>query len=255
MTIYTEKDISSNNLLFPGDFVRVEDEPKKTREVKLDGGLQPWSRGKKRKSNEKLLRITRVGKLRKTNSDRWSVSKDVKRYIPKRDDSVVGVVTDTRSWEATVDIGGPKRAKMSLLAFEGATKRSKPSIEVGSVLYCRVLKDSKDLPPELTCKHPYFKKDWVTGQNIYSELKGGYVIPIEKHFAKRLLESDCFVLKEIALHFKYEVAIGLNGRVWVNSGRIKDTVLICNMIQNAVYLTNEQTQQMVNELIERSLDS
>ena len=46
------------------------------------------------------------------------------------DDSVIGVVTDKHSENFDVDIGGPFRALLPVLAFEGATRRNRPNLQV-----------------------------------------------------------------------------------------------------------------------------
>ena len=42
-----------------------------------------------------------------------------------------------------LDIGGSNEAILSVLDFEGATKKSKPILEVGQIVYCRVLENNK----------------------------------------------------------------------------------------------------------------
>lgn len=53
------------------------------------------------------------------------------RYIPKKGNFVVGVVI------LRVDVGGTLLANLSMLAFEGATKKMKPDVNVGTVV-CRL---------------------------------------------------------------------------------------------------------------------
>ena len=50
-----------------------------------------------------------------------------------------------------VDIGAPFRAALPLLAFEGATKRNRPALAPGDLVYCRVEGACRDLDPALTC--------------------------------------------------------------------------------------------------------
>ena len=47
---------------------------------------------------------------------------------------------------------------MSYLAFEGATKKNKPSINSGDVVYAKIVTASKDMEPELVCVDAYGKK-------------------------------------------------------------------------------------------------
>ena len=47
---------------------------------------------------------------------------------------------------------------MSYLAFEGATKKNKPSINNGDVVYAKIVTASKDMEPELVCVDAYGNK-------------------------------------------------------------------------------------------------
>lgn len=48
----------------------------------------------------------------------------------------------------------------------------------------------------------------------------------------------------------FETTIGSNGRIWVNSKSITDTVMIINAISAAEYMTNEQITTMCRKLAE-----
>ncbi len=41
------------------------------------------------------------------------------------------------------------------LAFDGATKRNKPNLSVGALVYCRVAVANKDMDSELSCMGTY----------------------------------------------------------------------------------------------------
>ena len=53
------------------------------------------------------------------------------RYIPAVEESVIGVVTEKYGENFAVDIGGPFTASLPVLAFEGATRRNRPNLQVG----------------------------------------------------------------------------------------------------------------------------
>ena len=69
------------------------------------------------------------------------------------------------------------------------------------------------------------------------ELKGGMVFDISLGMARRLLMSKqkesggIAVLEEIAEKFPFEIAVGRNGRIWVNSGGVKEILIIGRAIQ------------------------
>ena len=53
------------------------------------------------------------------------------------------------------------------------------------------------------------------------------------HNEPRLLDENCVVLKEIGKLVPYEVAVGMNGRVWVKSHHVKNTILIAKAIESS----------------------
>ena len=57
-----------------------------------------------------------------------------------------------------VDIGSADNASLSFMAFEGATKKNRPNINVGDVVYAKLLVASRDMEPELVCVDSYGKK-------------------------------------------------------------------------------------------------
>jgi exosome complex RNA-binding protein Rrp4 len=60
------------------------------------------------------------------------------RYVPVADDVVVGVVASRHADDYKVDVGGSCLAQLDALAFDGASKRNKPNLQVGDVVYARV---------------------------------------------------------------------------------------------------------------------
>lgn len=65
------------------------------------------------------------------------------RYIPAIDESVIGIITEKYGENFAVDIGGPFIATLPVMAFEGATRRNRPNLQVcRSVLVTRRLLSS-----------------------------------------------------------------------------------------------------------------
>ena len=96
--------------------------------------------------------------------------------MPRVGDSVLGVITDKTSTTYTVDINSAHSASLDVCAFDGATKRNKPNLSVGAIVYARVAVANKEMDPELSCMIAHGpKKDWMTGESIYGELKGGFL--------------------------------------------------------------------------------
>jgi exosome complex component RRP40 len=189
----------------------------------------------------------------------WYVLANTKRYIPKLDDRVLGIVEDRVGQEHggdvyRINIGGPHPAMLSSLRFEGATKRNRPMLTPGTLVYARIIMDDGFLTdPTLSCMlgpqdAGVPRKDWMTDEAVYGQLKGGTVVKISLGLARELLQPDNVVLEELST-LPFEVAIGVNGFLWIHSKRAEYTIMIQNAILNSEVLTEQQTRGMVRKLI------
>lgn len=52
------------------------------------------------------------------------------QYVPAKGETVIGIVTAKAGDVFKVDVGGNEQASLSYLAFEGATKRNRPNVQV-----------------------------------------------------------------------------------------------------------------------------
>ena len=73
------------------------------------------------------------------------------RYIPCVGDNVIGIVIERHGENLALDIGGPFPAVLNSLAFEGATRRNRPKLGEGDLVYARVTLAHKDVDTELSC--------------------------------------------------------------------------------------------------------
>jgi exosome complex component RRP40 len=140
---------------------------------------------------------------------------------------------------------------LSNLEFEGVTKRNRPALKPGALAYARIT--STVLDPILSCKlgpkevgAP--RKDWMTEEGLYGELKGGMLQKVPLGLARELLHPRCCVLHELS-QLPFEVCIGCNGFLWIHSPQPAFTILVANAILNSQVLTPEQTRAMVQSLI------
>lgn len=124
-------------------------------------------------------------------------------------------------------------ASLPQLAFEGASRKTRPQLQSGSLIYARVALADKHMDPELECVHP------TTGKaDGLGELKGGTVIDISLGMARRLLmpkpkeDGGVVVLEELGEKgLRFEVAVGRNGKVWIDSESVKITLLVGNALK------------------------
>ena len=56
------------------------------------------------------------------------------QYVPVKDDSVIGIITNRGSESYKVDIGSSMPAALGNLSFEGATRRNRPNLQVSITL-------------------------------------------------------------------------------------------------------------------------
>ncbi len=111
--------------------------------IKLGAGLAPV--------DEDVL-ATRSGVLSHKAPARFFVLANHRRYFPAVGDAVVGVVTDRNAEAYRVRLHGTTAALLPVLAFDGATKRNKPTLAIGALVFARVAAVSKHLDVELTCQ-------------------------------------------------------------------------------------------------------
>lgn len=52
------------------------------------------------------------------------------QYVPAKGETIIGIVTVKSGDVFKVDFGGSEQASLSYLAFEGATKRNRPNVQV-----------------------------------------------------------------------------------------------------------------------------
>lgn len=177
----------------------------------------------------------------------WLATNGIGRYVPCAGDLVIGTVHHSSTDYHHVTITPyTSNATLPQLSFEGASKKTRPNLVSGALVYARVSLANKHMDPELECVHPN------TGQGEgLGELKGGMVFDISLGLARRLLMSKTrqdggvAILEELAEKgARFEVAVGRNGRIWVNSESVKTTL----MVGNAVKSTDEQASTVEQQV-------
>lgn len=117
---------------------------------------------------------TVAGILRVRSAGEAWVDIPSKRYRPKSEDSIIAVVEDKGGDNYLMNAFGTCPVLMNRLAFDGATKRNKPELNRGDVLYCRVVVSNADSDIVVTCTAPSGpKKDWSTGETVRTTWRCG----------------------------------------------------------------------------------
>ncbi|EFA07836.1 exosome complex component RRP40 [Tribolium castaneum] len=204
-------------LVFPGDVVK---DVKSVKGVTVLGpGVAP---------DGSTVRVTRAGRLHAKPPNTYWVEHDQKRYVPKRGDLVVGIVVKKSGDLLKIDIGGSEPASLSMLAFEGATKKQKPDLQVGDLVYGRLLNAHKEMEPELVCVDSYFKAGKLGPLS-----NEGFLVTVSLGLVWRLLEAENPILEAVGKAAPFEIAVGMNGRVWVNGRSVKDVLNVVRCLEVA----------------------
>ena len=201
--------------------------------------------GLMKEKGERIL-VTRPGVLRvKTVSDKEVLWVDChsKRYVATRGENVIGVVLAKAGDIFRVDIGTAEPASLSYLAFEGATKRNRPNVNVGDIVYAKLLVASSYTESELVCVDSYGKK---AGLGVLTG--GGFMFGVSLNLVRKLLSPACCLLNKLGETAPFEVAVGMNGRVWLRARSVKETMVLAQALQAAELMTNSEIVTMCDKL-------
>jgi len=175
------------------------------------------------------------------------------QYVPQVNDVVLATVhhSSTDFFHCSIT-PHTTFAQLPHLAFEGVSKKTRPQLATGSLVYAKVSSASKHMDPEIVCHNTSTGKSDGMG-----ELKGGMVFDISLSMAGRLLmakqkeQGGLSVLEDIAEKLPFEVAVGRNGRVWVNSAGVKEILLVGKALQetDVCNLNVEEQKKLVKNLL------
>lgn len=144
---------------FPGDNV-TSNVTGLTKEIRIGNGLVHV--------DDKVM-VTTAGTLHYRSPSYYWTESTGKRYAPHVGDQVVGVIEDKGGDFYIVNTFSGASCIMNRLAFDGATKRNKPELKRGDVIYARVISANPDSEAELSCMAVTGpKKEWSTGETVGS---------------------------------------------------------------------------------------
>ncbi|XP_007577931.1 exosome complex component RRP40 [Poecilia formosa] len=195
-----------------------------------------------RRSGDRLL-VSRSGVLRHKEPNKFWIESQQRRYVPAKGETVIGVVTAKSSDVFKVDIGGSEAASLSYLAFEGATKRNRPNVQVGDLLLAQLVVANKDMEPELVCIDGSGR---ANGMGVFGT--GGLLIKVSLGLVRRLLAPRSDLRADLEQLFPCELVVGMNGRVWVRAGAVQQTLVLANLLQSCDAMTAPQRQQLFRRL-------
>lgn len=91
--------------------------------------------------------------------------------MPEKNHFVIGIVKNRVGENVIIDINAPLDGVLGGLQFDGATKRNKPTLNPGDLVYARISEFSKYIGAKLSCINTGF-----SAKNVLGELKGGTIV-------------------------------------------------------------------------------
>ena len=190
-----------------------------------------------------------------------------KRYIPLQNDLVIGIVTARLSEFFRVDFGAQSNAVLSLLTgFEGATKKNRPTWNVGTVIFARVSMAHPELEPELACFDPSGKiaaelfgqlgenENVLTADHLKAKTcsKSPLLFRTSCNYSRKLQNpTKESLLSVIGRYFSFEIAAGANGRVFLEGENARESAALSQFISKVGTdgpLSSEEMESKVKEL-------
>lgn len=185
------------------------------------------------------------------NDDSWT---------PTAGDDVIGVVV-RRIGELIpdlfylVDIGSSQYAMLNVLAFDSATKKNRPQLRSGDLVYARIESAGLNVQPHLTCVNSY---GWGKGWGPLEPANGAAMLAhTPPFFARRLLlkrSPESNMLFALGQRMRFEVAIGQNGLIWFRSASDFSQVQLLQFFMAAQAVrSDEEADALVREIADRCL--
>ena len=93
---------------------------------------------------------------------------------------------------------------------------------------------------KISCISSKKHKEWTTGQSFFGELKGGNIFNLPINYCERLKkDGKAMIFKELSKYVTFEVAVGINGKIWIKSQQEKNVILLYNLIKKAQHMTQD----------------
>ena len=172
-------------------------------------------------------------------------------YYPKVGDMVIGIITQKTFEYFRVNISTSKEATLNSIDFEGATRKTRPNLNVGDVVFALVEKENKYSNVTLTCKSSTNKKGWMTGESKFGELKEGKVFELGRYLCLKFLDDKDLRerLKECVKNLR--IKIGVNGRIWIKTDDICLIQTVYEAIKGGMKLTGDEREIYLNKMFNK----
>jgi exosome complex RNA-binding protein Rrp4 len=168
-----------------------------------------------------------------------------KYYSPKIEDFVIGTIVQKTSEFYKVDINTYTYAILNTKDFEGATKKTKPNLNLGDSVFARVIKTNKFDAPTLSCISTFEHKNWASGESFFGKLKDGNVFNIPKIYTWDLIK-DNYAITRLQDVCEFEIVIAHNGKIWLNSKNEEHITKIYDIILKSLDSSKDETEKLIH---------
>ena len=181
-----------------------------------------------------FLRVTEAPEALSADRLLVSVESANTNHSPQIGDLVVGVIQRETGGFYFVDINySLSLAVLDVTAFDGATRYNRPKLQRGDIVYAHIIHCNRGNEPEISCcaTEGLTRRDWVTGQGEFGQLKNGHVVNVPAFIARMLLSKQIRILETMSKFASFDVAIGTNGRLWLTADSPKITLAIAYILE------------------------
>jgi exosome complex component RRP40 len=237
----------ATTLLLPGDAINLNE--------LLTSQKRRVGHGLKQDSTSEQYLATVAGLLRADYKKKTAqIDTPNAHYMPQAGDLVIAQVYRSGMDYFQLHINSHSQpAVLHQLAFEGATKKTRPQLKTNDLVYAKVISVQKNMEVELSCVNPSTGKAEPDG---LGPLTGGMVFEVSIGLAERMLKKQyVVVLSELGdrLQGGFEAAVGKNGKVWVDcpDGGVKAVIAVgrCLKETDEHNLTEREQKKLVNKIV------
>lgn len=152
-------------------------------------------------------------------------------YIPNINDFVLGTIISKNFEYYKINIGTYSCALLGTTDFNGATKKTKPNLKIGDIVFAKVINTNKYNSPILTCSSKD-SKDWTSGECFFGSVSKGYLFCYNLRYNYILLYYSKGLLELLKASIDFEHNFGYNGFVWINAKSVTIILKLKEIILN-----------------------
>ncbi|CDO94189.1 unnamed protein product [Kluyveromyces dobzhanskii CBS 2104] len=235
-----------SKLLLPGDVITAEEF--RAQQISAGPGIYCDPVSQEIKATHAGLEI--VTQTKKGTS--VYVDYNSKRYVPAVGDFVIGLIVGSFGDSYRVQLSNfSNPVTLSFMAFPNASKKNRPTLQSGDLCYARVCSAYKELEAEIECM------DSTKGQDAgFGHLEDGMTIEVSLAYARELLFNESYPLLNILGNLvEFEVAIGVNGIVWIKTNDVRTTLACYKSILACQDISPTQFEKTVKLIFNNTLKS